>query len=173
MIQSSNSESNLPSEGDNIANSAPKKVILRRKKTSAKNSSTRASFPQIHYSVDKIMSLSLSSEVDFMNNSTDKLEGKSNGAKVIFVLFNYFCFIWNGICFLEDRESSCGSRIDLNKISDIPIPEWVVLGESVLIRPYNSSGVIAYIGGTEFATGTWIGVELDAPKGITFGNVFF
>ena len=40
-----------------------------------------------------------------------------------------------------------------------------MLGESVLIRPYNSSGVVAYIGGTEFAAGTWIGVELDAPKG--------
>lgn len=48
----------------------------------------------------------------------------------------------------------------------MPLPEWVVMGESVLIRPYNSSGVVAYIGGTEFATGTWIGVELDAPKGI-------
>jgi kinesin family protein 13 len=40
-----------------------------------------------------------------------------------------------------------------------------VLGESVLIRPYNSSGVVAYIGGTDFAGGTWIGIELDAPTG--------
>lgn len=40
-----------------------------------------------------------------------------------------------------------------------------MLGESVLIRPYSSSGVVAYIGETEFANGTWIGIELDAPKG--------
>lgn len=54
----------------------------------------------------------------------------------------------------------------MSKLVDIPLPEWVVIGESVLIRPYNSSGIVAYIGGTEFAAGTWIGVELDAPKGM-------
>lgn len=41
----------------------------------------------------------------------------------------------------------------------------MIIGESVLIRPYNSSGVVAYIGPTEFAGGTWVGVDLDAPKG--------
>lgn len=30
------------------------------------------------------------------------------------------------------------------------IPDWVVVGESVQIRPYNTSGVIAFIGGTHF-----------------------
>lgn len=62
-------------------------------------------------------------------------------------------------------DNNFGSRPDLTKFVDIPLPDWVVIGESVLIRPYNSSGVVAYIGGTEFAAGTWIGVELDAPKG--------
>lgn len=51
------------------------------------------------------------------------------------------------------------------------LPDWITIGESVLIRPYNSSGVIAYIGGTEFSGGTWIGVELDAPKGKNDGSV--
>jgi hypothetical protein len=30
------------------------------------------------------------------------------------------------------------------------LPEWVVVGESILIRPYNSSGVIGYVGTTHF-----------------------
>jgi Dynactin complex subunit involved in mitotic spindle partitioning in anaphase B len=64
-----------------------------------------------------------------------------------------------------DSNNSFGSRRDLHRIADTPPPDWVVLGESVLIRPYNSSGVIAYIGGTDFSGGTWIGVELDAPTG--------
>jgi kinesin family protein 13 len=64
-----------------------------------------------------------------------------------------------------DGNNSFGSRRDLHRIVDTPLPDWVVLGESVLIRPYNSSGVIAYIGGTDFSGGTWIGVELDAPTG--------
>ena len=64
-----------------------------------------------------------------------------------------------------DSNNSFGSRRDLHRIVDTPPPDWVVLGESVLIRPYNTSGVIAYIGGTDFSGGTWIGVELDAPTG--------
>lgn len=53
----------------------------------------------------------------------------------------------------------------MSKLVDVPVPDWVVIGESILIRPYNSSGVVAYIGPTEFASGTWVGVDLDAPKG--------
>lgn len=30
------------------------------------------------------------------------------------------------------------------------IPDWVVIGESVLIRPYNTSGVVSFIGPTHF-----------------------
>ncbi|XP_058066317.1 kinesin-like protein KIF13A [Anopheles bellator] len=51
------------------------------------------------------------------------------------------------------------------------IPDWVVVGESVLIRPYNTSGVIAYVGSTHFQSGTWIGVELDTPTGKNDGTV--
>lgn len=51
------------------------------------------------------------------------------------------------------------------------IPDWVVVGESVQIRPYNTSGVIAFIGGTHFQGGTWIGVELDTPTGKNDGTV--
>lgn len=31
-----------------------------------------------------------------------------------------------------------------------PPPEWVVVGESVLIRPYNTSGVIGFVGPAHF-----------------------
>ncbi|KAK7582634.1 hypothetical protein V9T40_014079 [Parthenolecanium corni] len=51
------------------------------------------------------------------------------------------------------------------------VPDWIVIGESVLIRPYNTSGVISFIGNTDFAGGTWIGVELDTPTGKNDGTV--
>lgn len=35
-------------------------------------------------------------------------------------------------------------------ISDDKLADWIVVRESVLIRPYNTSGVIAYIGKTHF-----------------------
>lgn len=38
--------------------------------------------------------------------------------------------------------------------TEVSMPEWVVVGESVLIRPYNTSGVISYIGQTHFQVKT-------------------
>lgn len=67
---------------------------------------------------------------------------------------------------VSDKSSAFGSRHDLTRV-ETPLPGWVVIGESILVRPYNYSGVIAYIGTTEFASGTWIGIELDAPTGTT------
>ena len=45
------------------------------------------------------------------------------------------------------------------------------VGESVQIRPSNNAGAIAYVGSTEFASGTWVGVELDTPQGKHDGTV--
>lgn len=84
--------------------------------------------------------------------------------------------------------------------TETPLPEWIALNESVLIRPYNMSGVISFVGPTHFSvsfvistefvrlnkvmrnvsfwvfsyylqSGTWIGVELDTPTGKNDGTV--
>ena len=47
----------------------------------------------------------------------------------------------------------------------------MIVGESVLIRPYNTSGVISFIGPTHFQGGIWIGVALDTPTGKNDGSV--
>lgn len=141
-----NPKSDLNESSSVIKTNLPGGRVVRRKKTTSKNQQ-RSSFPQAkpnlsesraaRYLENSLANLSFSHD-DGMDSSTDRL---------------------------EEEDSTYGSRPDLTKISDVPVPEWVVLGESVLIRPYNSSGVVAYIGETEFANGTWIGVELDAPKG--------
>ncbi|TDG51770.1 hypothetical protein AWZ03_001830 [Drosophila navojoa] len=60
---------------------------------------------------------------------------------------------------------------DEGKDVDVTLPEWIVVGESVLIRPYNTSGVISFVGTTHFQPGAWIGVELDTPTGKNDGTV--
>lgn len=37
--------------------------------------------------------------------------------------------------------------------NETPLPDWIALNESVLIRPYNHSGVISFIGPTHFSVG--------------------
>ena len=49
--------------------------------------------------------------------------------------------------------------------------DWMVVGESVQVRPSNLSGVIRFVGSTDFAPGTWIGIELDTSQGKNNGTV--
>ena len=41
----------------------------------------------------------------------------------------------------------------------------MTVGERILLRQSNLSGTIAFIGAIECASGTWVGIELDAPVG--------
>ena len=74
---------------------------------------------------------------------------------------DYFLFFHQNISDDTDSVQSPAATSD----SHLDLPEWLVCGESVILRQSNYSGIIAFIGNTEFATGLWIGVELDAPLG--------
>ncbi|CAH1979369.1 unnamed protein product [Acanthoscelides obtectus] len=145
-------ESDLIDTGSIIKTNLSPGRVVRRKKQSARTH--RASFPQTRMQSDsrstnnlgnKLLNLSLMNDDESLDGSSDVME--------------------------DDHDNSFGSRPDLTKIHDVPVPDWVTLGESVRIRPSNASGVVAYIGETDFASGTWIGVELDAPKGKNDGSV--
>lgn len=71
----------------------------------------------------------------------------------------------------NNKQAVMDSSFSSTSIKQEMMPDWVVVGESVLIRPYNTSGVIAFIGPTHFQGGTWIGIELDTPTGKNDGTV--
>lgn len=70
----------------------------------------------------------------------------------------------------DDSVSVCsfGSRADLDRLREVPVPSWVQIDESVIVQPTKGSpktGVVKFVGNVEFATGPWVGVELDLPEG--------
>ena len=67
---------------------------------------------------------------------------------------------------------SCRKSVpDMNHNTDLEVPAWMRPGEIVQVRPSNMSGVIAYIGSTEFAPGAWVGLELETNQGKNDGTV--
>lgn len=49
-------------------------------------------------------------------------------------------------------------------LASITVPDWLKEGEFVTVGP-NKCGTVRYVGPTEFAKGTWVGVELEVPAG--------
>ncbi|RZF41836.1 hypothetical protein LSTR_LSTR005298 [Laodelphax striatellus] len=146
------------SDGTSVAPAglAPGKVVRRRKTNRANSgggggggggSQSRASFPMARQQVSESKAaMRLEQRIVDMSASMNG-EGSSDEKN-----------------HTED-EGESAQRVEE------PIPDWVCLGESVLIRPSNASGVVAFVGPTEFAAGTWIGVDLDAPTGKNDGVV--
>ncbi|XP_020778849.2 kinesin-like protein KIF13B isoform X2 [Boleophthalmus pectinirostris] len=50
------------------------------------------------------------------------------------------------------------------------LPEWLKEGEFVTVGT-NKYGTVRYVGPTDFAQGTWVGVELEVPAGKNDGSV--
>ncbi|XP_019123279.2 kinesin-like protein KIF13B isoform X3 [Larimichthys crocea] len=50
------------------------------------------------------------------------------------------------------------------------LPDWLKEGEFVTVGT-NKSGTVRYVGPTDFAEGTWVGVELEVPAGKNDGSV--
>nr|XP_048277750.1 kinesin-like protein KIF13B isoform X2 [Myodes glareolus] len=50
------------------------------------------------------------------------------------------------------------------------VPEWLREGEYVVVGT-SKTGIVRYIGPTDFQEGTWIGVELDLPSGKNDGSI--
>jgi len=77
----------------------------------------------------------------------------------------------------DEAVSMCsfGSTADLSAVSSTPLPPWVEIGVPVLVLSTKGDspekGYIRYVGETEFAQGTWVGVQLDNMKGKNNGTV--
>ncbi|KAK2583279.1 hypothetical protein KPH14_009285 [Odynerus spinipes] len=161
ISQTSNSGDESPLEGSSVVHTKlpPGKVVRRRKASSGTGRPTssqhRASFPMVRPQVSESkaaarLEQTMQPNMPYENGDNSSSERIDDDT--------------------SDKSSAFGSRHDLTRI-ETPLPDWVVVGESVLVRPYSYSGVIAYVGPTEFASGVWIGVELDAPTGKNDGAV--
>ncbi|XP_076752866.1 kinesin-like protein KIF13A isoform X2 [Xylocopa sonorina] len=161
ISQASNSGEDSPLEGTSVVHTKlpPGKVVRRRKASASTGRPTssqhRASFPMVRPQVSESkaaarLEQSMQPNMPYENGNNSSSERIDDD--------------------VSDKSSAFGSRHDLSRV-ETPLPDWVVVGESVLVRPYSYSGVIAYVGPTEFASGTWIGIELDAPTGKNDGAV--
>ncbi|XP_019632735.1 PREDICTED: kinesin-like protein KIF13A isoform X3 [Branchiostoma belcheri] len=72
----------------------------------------------------------------------------------------------------DDNLSVCSvdSRPDSRRGSVIEVPPWLGVGEYVDVGR-DKHGVVKFVGETEFASGPWVGVELDMDAGRNDGEV--
>ncbi|XP_064267629.1 kinesin-like protein KIF13B isoform X1 [Passer domesticus] len=71
----------------------------------------------------------------------------------------------NGSETAEEKLEVISDSEDANEI-----PEWLKEGEYVTVGT-NKTGIVRYIGPTDFQEGTWVGVELDLPSGKNDGSI--
>uniref|UniRef100_A0A8C7HTJ2 Kinesin family member 13B n=1 Tax=Oncorhynchus kisutch TaxID=8019 RepID=A0A8C7HTJ2_ONCKI len=73
----------------------------------------------------------------------------------------------------EDEGQAGAERAGANEgVTDVTtaVPDWLKEGEFVTVGSHKS-GMVSYVGPTDFAEGTWVGVELDLPAGKNDGSV--
>uniref|UniRef100_A0A8C7W1B6 Kinesin family member 13Bb n=1 Tax=Oncorhynchus mykiss TaxID=8022 RepID=A0A8C7W1B6_ONCMY len=68
----------------------------------------------------------------------------------------------------EDESQARNSGLITDTATEVP--DWLKEGEFVTVGT-NKSGTVRYVGPTDFADGTWVGVELDLPAGKNDGSV--
>ncbi|KFP88801.1 Kinesin-like KIF13B, partial [Acanthisitta chloris] len=71
----------------------------------------------------------------------------------------------NGSEMAEEKLEVISDSEDANEI-----PEWLKEGEYVTVGT-NKTGIVRYVGPTDFQEGTWVGVELDLPSGKNDGSI--
>lgn len=74
----------------------------------------------------------------------------------------------------DDAKLATNNDSDSNEMTtshtETPLPDWIALNESVLIRPYNHSGVISFIGPTHFSVGIFASDHFNLSPRLTYSK---